>query len=132
VEDLEQRAVEVFDHVVVGGEAFVDEFVQVLSDRLPTVPVCDAQIANCVLGEAIKPLPECLVVDLLPHGQQPGRRSGLVKFDFSIYWFDYVGVAFRASKRLLAGRQTLATDAGPLRPAKAAIDARGKGHPAAK
>src|SRR5271165_4098092 len=54
------------------------------------------------------------------------------QFDFSIYWFDYVGVAFRASKRLLAGRQTLATDAGPLRPAKAAIDARGKGHPAAK
>jgi hypothetical protein len=46
-----------------------------------SVPVCDAQIANCVLGEAIKPLPECLVVDLLPHGQQPGRRFGLVKGD---------------------------------------------------
>ena len=51
--------------------------------------------------------------------------SSHILFDFAMYRSVYVGVAFRALKRLLAGRQILATDAGPLRPAKGAIDARG-------
>src|SRR5271157_2796126 len=50
--------------------------------------------------------------------------SAHILFDFSIYSYDSVGVTFRASERLLAGRQTLATDAGPSRQPKAATDAR--------
>jgi hypothetical protein len=69
MEDLEQRAVEVFDHVVVGGEAFIDKVAQVPPDGFAAVPVGDAEVAYRVIGETVEAFSEGLVVDLFSHGQ---------------------------------------------------------------
>lgn len=73
MEDLEQRAIEVLDHLVVSGESLVGEIAKILPDRLPPVPIGHAQVADRVIGKAVEAPAEGLVVDLPPHGQQPGR-----------------------------------------------------------
>jgi Transposase DDE domain group 1 len=80
VEDLERRAVQVLDDFVVRREALVDKGVQVLADRLSPVPVGNAEVAYGVFCEAVEAFAECLFIDLLPHGQQPIRRKGAIRW----------------------------------------------------
>lgn len=51
-----------------------DEGPEIGADRLAALPVRNAEIADGLLGEAVKALSEGLVVDLLPHVEKPPWR----------------------------------------------------------
>src|SRR5258708_9605367 len=63
------------------GEALVDEVAQVPANRLAALPVGDAEVAHGILGKTVEAFAEGLVVDFLPHRQQPCRRYCLCKCD---------------------------------------------------
>jgi hypothetical protein len=81
MEDLQQRAVPVLDDVVMRGKTLVDKVAQVLTDRLASVPVGNAEIAHGVVRETVEALAEGLVINFLPHRQQPFRRFGFGEGD---------------------------------------------------
>src|SRR5260370_23397977 len=63
------------------GEALVDEVAQVLANHLAALPVGDAEVAHGILGKAVERFAKGLVIDFLPHRQQPFRRRGFRERD---------------------------------------------------
>ena len=42
------------------------------------MPICDAKVASCVLGETIEAFAERFVINLLPESEQPLGRRGFL------------------------------------------------------
>ena len=63
------------------GEPGIDEGLEVFSNRFAALPIRNAEIADRILGEAVKTLAEGFVVNLLPHVEQPLRRFRFRKSD---------------------------------------------------
>jgi hypothetical protein len=72
---LERPAIPVFDHLVMGGEALIDERTQVRTNGFSSVPVAYTQVRYGILLEAVKTPAPGLVIDLLP--KTPGARPGV-------------------------------------------------------
>src|SRR5215469_3881339 len=71
---LQRASVPVFDNLVQGGKAGIDEGTQILANLLASVPIRDAKVASSVLGKAVEALAECFVINFLPEREQPLRR----------------------------------------------------------
>src|SRR5689334_6661104 len=63
-EYLQQTAIPILDNLMVSGEARINEGAKVRPDRLTSVPVGHAKIADGIIGETVEALAKCLVVDL--------------------------------------------------------------------
>jgi hypothetical protein len=64
--DLERPAIPILDHVMMRSKAGVDECFQVLPDRFASMPIGNAEIANCIFRKAVEAFAEGLVVDFFP------------------------------------------------------------------
>src|SRR5215472_1653228 len=71
---LQRPSIPVFDDIVPGGKAGINEGTQILTNLLASMPIRDAKVAGCVLGETVETLPECFVINFLPEREQPLRR----------------------------------------------------------
>src|SRR6202041_1823510 len=84
--------------------AGVDEGLQVGADRLAALPVGDAKVADGIFRKTVKPLAEGLVVDLLPHIEQPLWCFFLRKYDLHDFLLDLcfcLAALIGASKRMI-------------------------------
>ncbi len=66
MKDLQQGAVPIFHDIVMRGKARVDECFQVLADRFASVPIGNAEIANCIFRKAVEAFAEGLVINFFP------------------------------------------------------------------
>ena len=80
------------------GEAGVDEGLQIGADRFTTVPIRNAEIADGILREAVKALPEGFVVNLLPHVEEPLGRFLLCKQDLQVSLLDFAVACLALAK----------------------------------
>ena len=64
--DLERPAIPILHHVMMRGKARVDEYFQVLPDRFASMPIGNAEIANCIFRKAVEAFAEGLVIDFFP------------------------------------------------------------------
>src|SRR5215467_9568919 len=88
-EHFQETAIPVFGNVMQRGEAGVDEGLQIGADRFATLPIRNAEIADSILREAVEAVPEGLVVNLLPHVEEPPGRFFLCKHDLHISLLDF-------------------------------------------
>jgi hypothetical protein len=70
---LQHAGVPVFNDVVQGGKAGIDEGTQILADLLAPMPVRDSKIEGCVLGKTVEAFAEGFVINFLPEREQPLR-----------------------------------------------------------
>ena len=72
---FQRTTVPVFDNLVQGRKAGIDEGPQILANLLATMPIRDTKVASRVLGKTVEAFAECLVVNFLSESEQPlGRR----------------------------------------------------------
>src|SRR5215469_661588 len=71
---LQRASVPVFDNLVQGGKAGINEGTQILANLLASMPIRNAKVASRVFGKAVEALAECLVINFLPERKQPLRR----------------------------------------------------------
>ena len=64
--DLEQSAIPIFNHIVVGGESLIDKGAQALANLLASVPFRNAEATLSILREAIETFTESFVIDFFP------------------------------------------------------------------